>query len=262
MAGSGGNTNETVQATETSFELLGRIRDTNGSTLSELANYLDLAKSTTHRHLLTLENLEYVVREGNEYYLALRFLKLGESAQSRWPHFGWICKGVETLAEETDERVQFIAEEHEKGVCVYRSAGKRAVKTSPRVGAQMPLHAIAAGKAILAFDSDTDLDRLSERGLDASTDQTITDLDQLQAELEEVRHQRYAVNRDEHIEGLTAFGTPIRHPDEGVIGAFSISGPTNRLSDPDREETLTTLLLGTANEVELNIAHGGSPTGK
>lgn len=260
MAGSGGDTNEIVQATKTSFELLNRIRDTNGSTLSELAADLDLAKSTTHRHLLTLERLEYVVREANEYYLALRFLGLGESARSRRPHFEHIRGNVETLAEDTDERVQFIAEEHGKGVCVYRSAGKRAVETSPKVGARMSLHAIAAGKAILAFDTDMDLARLIESGLDAPTDQTITDPEQLKEELEDVRNQRYAVNRDEHIDGLTAFGAPIRHPVEGVIGALSISGPTNRLSDPDREEMVTTLLLGTVNEVELNIAHGDSST--
>lgn len=246
---------DTVQATATSFEILKRLREGDSATLSQVADELGLAKSTAHRHLATLERLDLVARENGAYRIALRFLEFGEVARSGWPYYDEVCDAVDTLSTETKERVQFIVAEHGVGVCLYRSSGERAVDTSPAVGERMPLHAIAAGKVILAFDNDLDFRAFVEDGLEAPTGQTITDPEALYDELSTVRERRYAVNRDEHIPGLTAFGAPIRAPDEGVVGAISVSGPTDRLDEEQKERAITSQLLGITNELELNIAH-------
>jgi DNA-binding IclR family transcriptional regulator len=87
------------------------------------------------------------------------------------------------------------------------------------------------------------------------TDETITDVEELQQELAEIRERGYAFNREENLDGLHAVGVPVKDPNCGVIGGLSVSGPSHRLTGDLFEDELPTLLLGAANELELNIAH-------
>ncbi|MCH7659108.1 MAG: IclR family transcriptional regulator [Euryarchaeota archaeon] len=245
-----------VRTTRTAFEILRWIRDKDGIGVSELARDLGIAKSTAHRHLTTLLDEECIIKEGEKYYLGLQFLNFGEAARNRHPAYRMAGRKVEQLAAETQERVQFIVEEHGHAVYVYREVGERAVQTDPGIGKRIPLHATAAGKAILASFPQERIEAIIERrGLDALTEATITRPDALFDELEEIRSRGYGFNEQENIVGLHAVGVPIRGADETVIGALSISGPSHRLVGETLTEKLPRLLLGTANELELNIAH-------
>ncbi|MDS0475201.1 IclR family transcriptional regulator [Natrinema sp. 1APR25-10V2] len=250
-----------VRATATSFEILEYLQQRGYSSLSTIADELDIAKSTVHRHLKTLEQLEYIVGDADEFAVGLRFLGLAEAARSRGDAVQLAREKTTELAAETNERAQFVVEEHGYGVCVSRATGDHAVETAPQLGSRMPMHATAAGKAILAFESEERVKQiLEERRLDPVTSESITDEATLYEELATIREQGYAVNREEHIAGLTAFGAPVRRRDGSVVGAFSISGPTNRFTDPEKEREIATLLLGTTNELELNIAHSVDST--
>lgn len=245
-----------VKTMTTVFTIVESLQRSDGVRISELAAELDLAKSTVHRHLSTLEELEYVVKEGDVYYLGLRFIGLGEFVRNRKLAFRLARDKVADLAEETEERAQFIAEEHGLGVCVHRSIGKRAVKADLEVGKRVPLHATASGKAILAHLPDRKRDRiLTRRGLESYTDNTYTNQSELESHLDEIRDSGVAINEQEHIRGLKAIGVPVMGPDGDVLGAISVSGPAHRMKGTWLEDTLPSLLLGTANELELNIVY-------
>jgi DNA-binding IclR family transcriptional regulator len=64
----------------TSLEIIEAIRDLDGARLTQLVNELSLPKSTVHKHLMTLLDNGFLVREGNTYHLGLKFLNLGERA--------------------------------------------------------------------------------------------------------------------------------------------------------------------------------------
>lgn len=150
---------------------------------------------------------------------------------------------------------QFLVEEHGEAVYVHRALGDHAVHTDPGIGKCVPLHATAGGKAILAAMPPAELSRIVEQtSFPAITSETITDLDDLYEELERVRECGYAFNREENLDGLHAVGVPITDPDERVIGGLSVSAPSHRLSGERFKDELPSLLLGTANELELNIA--------
>lgn len=55
--------------------------------MTELADTLDLAKSTVHSHLQTLVDLGYVVREDGTFQLGLQFLGLGERVRAHQNHY-------------------------------------------------------------------------------------------------------------------------------------------------------------------------------
>jgi len=84
---------------------------------------------------------------------------------------------------------------------------------------------------------------------------TITDPQTLYAELERVRERGYSVNKQENIEGLHAVSAPVMDTNGHVFGALSVSGPTHRMKGEWFEDELPDLLLGAANELELNITY-------
>lgn len=246
---------DTVGSVETLFDVVEFVHEHEGVTLAEAAASLPYAKSTIHRHLATLKDRGYVVEEDG-YYTGLRFLELGERARSRRRAYRLARTKVEELAAETGERAQFIVEEHGQAVYVHRALGEHAVNTDAEIGKRIPLHATASGKAILAAMDPAESSRIIERSsFERITSATITDPEALADELDAIADRGYAFNREENLDGLHAVGVSISGPDGDVIGALSVSGPSHRLTGPRFEEDLPTLLLGTANELELNIAH-------
>lgn len=245
-----------VKTTETAFKIIELLMEWDGGRLSDVAAELDLAKSTVHRHLSTLEDLEYVTRTDGVYRTGFRFLELGEQTRTRSDAYQLARGKVEDLAEETEERSQFIAEEYGKGIYVFRETGERAVHTDSEIGKRVPIHATAAGKSILASLTDDRVEEIVERrGLAKLTEHTITDADRLWADLEEIRDRGYSINDQENTSGLRAIGVPVEYETGEPLGALSVSGPTHRFRGTLFEETLPNLLLGTANELELNIKY-------
>ena len=247
---------DTVSSAETLFDIVEHISEAEGQTLSQISENLDYAKSTVHRHLTTLEQRGYVVKNGG-YYVSLRFLELGQQARTRHHAYPLAREKVDELAAETNERAQFIVEEHGEAVYVHRAFGEHAVRTDPGIGKRIPLHATSAGKSILAMMPPAKSSRIIEQtSFEKITSKTITDSDDLYAELEHIQERGYAFNREENLNGLHAVGAPILGPKEDVIGALSVSGPSHRLVGERFKNELPSLLLGTTNELELNISHG------
>lgn len=246
----------TIRSVETAFDIVEHLKETDGAGVSELAAELDLAKSTVHSHLATLYSKGYVTRDGDTFHVALRFLDLGNYARERDVLYQVGRPKVDELAEQTGEKVWILAEEHGRGIHLYVASGKRSVRTYARTGQLNYLHQLAAGKAILAFLPDERIDEIVDRyGLPARTEDTITDPEELRDELEAIRERGFAQNREESIPGLHAVGVPITDEDGVAIGSLSLSAPAKRLRGERFDEEVPNLLLGIANEIEINMAY-------
>lgn len=246
-----------VKTAETSFALLEQLMEADGDSLgvTELAARVDLAKSTVHRHIATLESLGFVARDGDKYRIGLRLLDYGLRARDQHDLYHIARPKVEELAEETGEKVWCITEEQGRSVHLYGAAGKHSVQTSARAGAWGYLHQHAAGKAILAHLPTDRVRRIVDsHGLPATTSNTVTDEAELFEQLERIADRGYAFNREESIAGLHAVGAPVTDDDGVAIGAISISGPANRLKGERLTDGLPDLLLGATNEIEINLS--------
>lgn len=248
-------TGDCVGATETSFDVLQALRELGPARLTDIAAHLNLAESTTHRHLSTLEELRYVSKRSGRYQIGLRLAHLGQAAQTRERAFEMARPYVRRLADETEERAIFVAEDHGLGVYIHVEAGANAVRVKSGVGRQIHLHCTSSGKSILSqYDRDRVESILDRWGMSSHTERTITDREEYYDELQRVRERGYAFNRQEHIEGLNAAATPIATDDE-VIGALAVSGPSHRLSGDRLETQIPELLLESANELQLNVSY-------
>jgi len=245
-----------VQTAQTMIDVVCCIKRGRGMTLTQIVSELDYAKSTIHRHLRTLEDLGYVVHRDDGYYVGLRFLDIGVTARNSYTGYKLIQNKVEEIADTTGERAQFFVEEHAEAVYLARSVGDQAVRTDPGIGSRIPLYAASAGKAILAELSEEKLfEMIEQMDFEPMTEYTITDPDELLKELERIRERGYSFNREESLQGTHAVGVAICDEQRDVIGGLSVTAPSHRLKGDRFTEELPDLLLGAANELELNIAH-------
>ena len=245
-----------LKTIERTVEIVDLIQEMDGARVSELAEALDVSPGTVHAYLSTLENSRYLVKEGDEYHIGLRFLSVGGYASNRKSSYRFIHQKVKELADMTEERAQFIVEEHGRGIHIHVGSSPSAVQADARVGKEVSLHASAAGKSILAHLDEHRIDEIVERwGLPALTDNTISTRDELTEELQTIRERGYSFNRCESIKSLRAVGVPVRKQDGSVLGALSVSGPANRLRGELYEEEIPRQLLGVANEIELKIQY-------
>lgn len=243
---------KTLETADKIFELL---RSYNGCDLTTVAEELDLAKSTVHGYLTTLESKGYLYQKNDDYFLGAKLLTLGGQVRHRRRCYPLIIEKVEQVSDQTSERAQFVIEEGGRGFHLHVAKGSKGVEVDSQIGKQNYLHASAAGKAILAWSSESKVDDVIETwGTPELTEQTTTDPNTLDEELEAVRQRGYAYNDEESIEGLRAIGIPVKSDDE-IIGAISVSGPSHRLTGEVFENEVPSFLLGISNELELRISY-------
>ncbi|WP_255191382.1 IclR family transcriptional regulator [Natronobeatus ordinarius] len=245
-----------IKSTRTTFAIVEALHDTRRARLTELADRVGIANSTAHEHLATLQELGYVVEEDGEFGLSLKFLDHGTQAKRRYRDLVEASTpALEGLVAETDETVNLVVEEHGQAVYVDRLTGERGVPTNSWVGKRKPLHAISAGKAILAHLPEDRLEAIvAGRELPPATDRTITAREQLQRELEEIRERGVSFNDRESHDRIRAVGTPIVL-DGHVHGAVSVAGPAKRLTGEYFRTEIPDLLLGAVNEIELKLTY-------
>jgi len=253
-----------VKTVETSLLILEYLKKKDGATTNEIVEEFGYSKSTIHRHLTTLNSLEFLVKEKNTYYPSLKFLDFGQYTRKRKTGYEMARSKIKELANETNEHAQFLVEEHGRGIYLHRAVGSNAEQSDASIGKWMEpsigkwsyLNTTAAGKAVLAHLSPKKIDGILEKhGLPAVTDQTISSREELFEELETIRERGYSFNHQENVVGLRAVGAPVIGPDDDAIGAFSVAAPTHRMKGNWFEEELPELLLGVAKDIELEIIH-------
>jgi DNA-binding IclR family transcriptional regulator len=257
-AGGDGTTNDgrTLKSLERSFAIVKQLQDRDGGRVTELAEATGLSKSSVHKHLATLRAGDFVTKDGDTYRLGLRFLDVGSYVRSQFEGTQLAREKLQELAAESGETAQFTVQEHGRAVVLYREAGHRGVFSKGRVGKRFYSHQTAAGKAILAEQSDEAVQSFVDtHGLPAATPETITDPDELFAELDRIRERGFALNLGESTDGLRAVAVSITDPDGDVLGAFAVAGPSHRMKDERLHSEIPDLLHPIVNELELNLAH-------
>lgn len=244
-----------IKGTEKTVRIVETLKEMDGAGVTELADELDLSKGTVHDYLSTLREHNYVVKEGEEYYIGLGFFELGEYARDRLHIYHVAKPEVQKLANETGELANLLYEEHGLGVYLYRARGENAVTLDTHTGKRRYLHNTALGKAILAHMPEERIEEiLSHHGLPEETERTITDRDELYAELETVQERGYAYCNQERVEGLQCVAVPlVSRADGHILGAISIAGPTTRMTDERVKEEILEKLLRAANVIEINV---------
>lgn len=247
---------QSLRTIENMFTVVDVLKDRNSAGVTELAETVDLSKSTVHSHLKTLEQLEYVVEDDGTYRLALRWLDIGGSVRKRHRLYEKSRSEADELARKTGELIAVTTYEYGKSVYLYQTRGDRALTMDSHAGVRFPLHCTASGKAILAYlPEDQVLHMIDKWGLPVRTENTYTDPEALFEELRQIRDQGVALEDEERIEGTRGIGVPIIQKNtEEVIGAIALCAPTTRLDDELFNEELPKQVAETGKVISINIS--------
>lgn len=258
---------ESVKTTARSLEIVDLIQRRDGCALGTLVDELGLAKSTVYKHLRTLEDHGYLVKENGTYQIGLKFHHRGEYARLRKRGYRLAGRTVHELAERTNEEVDFVVENDGRAITIHESYhpshayhddhGFSAGDLS-QAGTYYRMHHTAAGKALLSeFDADR-VEAVVERwGLPERTERTITTRSELYDELERVRERGYAIADEEYAAGLRAIGVAVENPDGSLLGALSMSVPTYRREGEAFEREASQLIRKAVADLEDELADDG-----
>lgn len=246
-----------LKTVEKSVNIILALNRSEGMSFPDLADEFEMPTSTIHDYVQTLESLELIVKDNDEYRVSTRFLGIGIRAREQMEIFQVAGPQVQELAQNTEEHAALMIEEHDVGVLLYISQGQNALDLGVTTGFRMALPTNAPGKAILANLSRERVERiLDKHGLPKITKNTITEREELFKELSEIRERGFATDNEERAEGVRAVAAPIV-PADNVQGALAISGPAHRMEGEWFDEELPDILLKATNVVEIKHTLGG-----
>jgi DNA-binding IclR family transcriptional regulator len=246
-----------VKTVETSIEILSKMKDLDSATVTTLAEELDYTAGTIHSHLATLEENHFVVKnDDGEFQLGIRFFEIGEDIRKQKTIYEVGVSEVDKLAEETGDIGSMLIEEHGRGVYLYRARGEQALHLDTEVGSRVHLHNTGLGKAILAhMPSDRVEDIIDQYGLPKSTPNTITDPNELFDELETIREQGYALDRQERADGVFCVAAPVLTNQGEVLSSVSVAGPVSRMNDKRHRSDVQELVQNVAKVIGINASY-------
>jgi IclR family transcriptional regulator, acetate operon repressor len=201
---------------------------------SDLARFLELPIPTVHRLLGALARLGYVTRDEQtrRFRLGGAAMQLGERARAVSDLRAVALLPLRRLSEATGETavLTVLSHERDRSVCLDRVETSQPLRLSVRPGRELPLHAGASQKALLAFMPEREADRVLAGPLEGLCTATITDPRQIRRDLELIRERGWASSYEETNLGVWGIAVPVTSEDD-VVCAVGIAGPSARLSD-------------------------------
>ena len=245
-----------VQSVDRALSILEVLARDGEAGVTDIAADLGVHKSTAFRLLATLEAHRLVEQDGERgrYRLGVGNLRLAGATTARLDLVQEARPVCRQLAADTGETVNITVRAETSALYLDQVAGSSALQSHNWVGQHIPLHATSNGKVLLSELDEPQLKK-SVRELPRYTDQTVTSMAKLLADLKQVRETGYALAVDELETGLTAVAAPIRNAHGDVIASISVSGPSFRLTG-DRLDRAVPLLLASALEVSHRLGWG------
>jgi len=219
--------------------------------VSELSARLGLAKGTVHGLLKTLRDHGLVEQgvDSDKYQLGPSLLKLSHRFlnlnELRSRSLVW----SERLAAETHEAVRVGVRQDDGVLIVHHVFRPDSSLQIQEVGAVLPLHATALGKAVLANLDAATRDAVLAGGPPVLTSRTLTDPAALAGEVAAIREQGFAVEREEAVLGEVSIAAPIFGRDGEVIGAIGVVGGAGRLAIDDDRPALAGAVVDAARGI-------------
>jgi IclR family transcriptional regulator, acetate operon repressor len=252
-----------VQSVERAFAVLRSFtaeRPVQG--VSEIATALDLNRTTVHRLLATLESCGAVRRDPmtHRYTISSGVLQFSNVFHQMSNVRDVAHQVLVRLRDTTVHTAAIHLREGSERVTIAQVESNQDLRMTYRdLGVPQPLHLGAPGKAILAHLCPNDIDEyITRRHLVAFTEHSITDPEELRAELSGILHLGASISRQERRPGVASVAAPLFDDSGQVIGAMNICGPVQRISEQQMQEIIP-LVRDAARETSRRLGWIESP---
>lgn len=225
--------NNFPQTVERALDILEVFTDSNEALgITELSRRVNLNKSTTYRIVQAFRIRGYISQDHgtNKYCLGYKILKLASVSLNQNKLREIARKHLENLSKATSHTVQLTLLEGNRVVYIDQVEGTDIFQLRLQIGNRGHLHCTAAGKSILAFLPEGELENILKNSkLICFTDKTITSINQLRDELRKIKRVGFSFCDREYDKSLRAIGAPIIGAGSKVIGAIALVAPYHRI---------------------------------
>lgn len=224
-----------------------------GRPAAQLADECGLNRATAWRLLATLEHHALVERDPltNRYAIGFAITALATTAGVE----GLVRRArpvLERVCAQSGETAN-LAVPQRVGLTYVDEVTPPAVLTARWLGRQVPIHATSAGKALLAWLPDGEVESVLSVPLAEYTGTTRTDSDALRAELGSIRAQGYSVSVGELEPDVYGVSAPILDPHGRPFAVISVWGPRDRVPQT-RFAELGALVRAAVSEIPMRHA--------
>lgn len=239
-----------VQAVQLVLEIIEHLAKREVAGVTEIANALGSTKARVHRHLRTLVNTGYAVQEaaGERYSAGPRLTVLAQMLATENSLTSIARPIMLRLRNALGHTITLGKVSGGFAKMVDALEGNGLINIGVRIGLDLPLHANAGGKLVLAFGPPEARAQIDTLSLEKYTEHTITDVATLRAEVERVRQQGWANAPEEFVIGVNALSAPIFDKDQRLIGTL---GLVNSIQFLGRRPTTEQLSAVTAAAAEI-----------
>ncbi len=233
---------ETPAAEKTSIQVIERMM----TLLDALASYPDpvslkelsaatgLHPSTAHRILNDMVAKRFVDRaEPGAYRLGMRLLELGNIVKSRLNVREAALPFMQSLHRKTQQTVNLSVRQGDEIVYIDRAFSERSgMQVVRAIGGRAPLHLTSIGKLFMSVDDTKAVRAYATRtGLAGHTRNSITDVQRLERELNQIRHSALSRDEEELELGVRCMAAGIFDDQGKLVAGLSISAPSDRLEE-------------------------------
>lgn len=236
-----------IRALGKAAALLERLAELREATPRQLAEAVGEPRTTVYRLLASLEAVGFVEpgSRAGAYRLGWKLMQLGSSVIERLDERKFALPVMERIHERCGETVFLCVRREDQAVCIERIEGLRVQSLALRLGGSLPLHAGAAPRVLLAWESPEEWDAyLARNELVAYTEKTPTTRDALVAELERTHAEGFAVSDEDVTPAIASIGTPIFDYTGRIRASLSVGGLRSVVLGDDHDELVAMLVEG------------------
>ena len=249
----------TIKSLDRAMQIFEHLSDHSGRALTTLAQELDQAPATVYRVLITLESRGLVEFDKSEqlWHIGPRAFVIGAKFLKRTSLVERARPIMRRLMDETGETANLGVVRETSVLFVSQVETQESIRAFFPPGTLSPLHASGIGKALLAEMPDDRLARIIRiGGLEWFTDNTLTDIESLAADLAATRARGHSIDDEEKNPGMRCIAAPVFDLYGEATAGISVSGPTSRMGRDKTAEIASAVMQAAA---DLTTAIGGAP---
>jgi DNA-binding IclR family transcriptional regulator len=236
---------------------LGEGNPSRGASLATLGRRFLTSKARLLRVLGTLSEMDFVEKspESDRYRLGPRVLELGVGLLASLELRQEALPVLHQLSQLTGEVAQLGVMDRGRVICIEKvETGSGPVRVYQRLGAILPVHTSALGKAMLSQLPEEEISRELGEILGSSAELSSRYQQPLLSELYQCRTQGFAVDDQQTEAGVSAIGAAILDFRGQVIGALGVAGPATRL-DAERLGEFCVAVKSSAEQVSRRMGY-------
>lgn len=222
--------------------------------ITEIANKLELTKSTVSRLVADLVAEGFLQKEEKKYTLGFSLLAISGVITSHLEIDRESKDIVKKLVDDLGETAHIAVLEGKEITYVYKIECKKPVPLYSSIGRQNPVSCTSSGKVLLASQKKEVIDRIIKEGLPQLGPNSITDPGLLESQLLQIKEDGYSICINELHENSVSIAAPVRDYTGDIAAALSVVGTRDRIDDK-KIDFFKEAIIKAANEISIQLGY-------